>query len=91
MTRFYLGQCEYKWAHANTRVEHMWIMREVGAELYKHVEANNWEWQLIRTSSTALPGDIYCRCDIYVDIHDSPRATLFALKYSNAIQVEKVI
>ena len=82
MKRFYLGQCEYKWSHAHKSMEHIWIRRELGDELYKTVESNNWEWHLLRSSSQTMPGDTYCRCDIYVDVEDSKQATLFAIQYS---------
>jgi hypothetical protein len=36
-----------------------------------------------------LPGDTYKRCDIYVTIDDTPRATLFALKYSQVRLTQK--
>lgn len=88
--RYYLGSCEYKWTHAKTKMENMWIMREVGTELYKTIETNNWQWKLIRSNSQTLPDDIYCRCDIYVEIPNSKQATLFALKYSKAQKMEKV-
>ncbi len=88
--RYYLGQCEYKWTHANTDMENIWIRRELGDDLYRTVEENNWEWKLLRSSSTSLPDDIYCRCDIYIDIDDSRHATLFALKYTHVKLVEKV-
>ena len=88
--RYYLGQCEYKWTHADTDMEHIWIRRELGDDLYKTIESNNWEWHLLRSSSTSLPGDMYCRCDIYVDIDDSKNATLFTLKYSQAKLLEKL-
>ena len=88
--RYYLGSCEYKWTHAKTNMENMWIMREVGTELYKTIETNNWQWKLLRSNSQTLPDDIYCRCDIYVEIPDSKQATLFALKYSKAQKMEKV-
>jgi hypothetical protein len=88
--RYYLGQCEYKWTHANTDMENIWIRRELGDDLYRTVEENNWEWRLLRSSSTSLPGDVYCRCDIYVEIDDSRHATLFALKYTHVKPVEKV-
>jgi len=86
--RCYLGTCEYKWSHKETSMEQMWIMREVGTELYKTVEANDWQWVLLRSNSQTLPDDIYLRCDIYVEIPDSKQATLFALKY-NIKAVEK--
>jgi len=88
MSRAYLGQCEYKWTHADTDMEHIWIRRELGDELYKTVESNDWEWRLLRSSSTSLPGDIYCRCDVYVDLPDDAEATLFRLKY-NCKEVNK--
>ena len=71
-------------------MENMWVMREVGTELYKTVETNNWQWKLLRSNSQTLPDDTYCRCDIYVEIPDSKQATLFALKYNNITAVEKI-
>ena len=88
--RYYLGQCEYKWTHAESRMEQIWIQRELGDELYKTVESNNWEWKLQRSNSQTMPGDIYCRCDIYVEVPDSKQATLFALKFSNVRKVELI-
>ena len=84
--KYYLGQCEYKWTHTETHMEQIWIRRELGDELYKTVESNNWEWHLLRSSSQTMPGDIYCRCDIYVDIDGSHKATLFAIKYSEKLE-----
>jgi len=83
-TRFYISSCEYKWSHARTEMEDLWIRREVGDELYKTVEANGWEWKLLRSSSPSLPGDTYCRCDIYVELDDSKAATLFRLSFPSA-------
>ena len=73
-----------------TNMENIWIRRELGDDLYKTIESNNWEWRLLRSSSTSLPGDIYCRCDIYVEVPDSKQATLFALKFLNVKKVERV-
>lgn len=87
--RYYLGSCEYKWTHAKTHMESMWIMRELGQDLYKLVEENNWDWKLIRSNSQSLPGDIYCRCDVYVEIPNTKQGTLFVLKYPHAIPLEK--
>ena len=64
-------------------MEQMWVRREVGDELYKSVETNGWQWKLLRSSSTSLPGDVYCRCDIYVELDDSKSATLFRLSFPN--------
>ena len=88
--RYFLGQCEYKWKHADSRMEQIWIQRELGDELYKTVESNNWEWKLQRSNSQTMPGDIYCRCDIYAEVPDSKQATLFALKFSNVRKVELI-
>jgi hypothetical protein len=86
--RYYLGTCEYKWSHKDTHMERMWVMREVGTDLFKTVESNNWEWTLLRSDSQSLPGDVYLRCDIYVDIPDSKQATYFVLKYPKAKYIE---
>lgn len=88
--RYYLGSCEYKWSHAKTSMEDMWVMRELGTELYKTVEDNNWQWKRLRSKSQSLPDDVYCRCDIYVEIPSSPEATLFVLKYPRAVPVHEV-
>ena len=88
--RYYLNSCEYKWKHADTPLELLWIRREVGDDLFKTVEENNWEWTLLRSDSQTLPSDIYCRCDIYVELPNEKQATLFALKFSNAKKVERV-
>lgn len=68
-------------------MEQMWVMRELGTELYKFVESQDWEWKLLRSKSQSLPDDIYCRCDIYVEIPDTKQGTLFALKYPTAKMV----
>jgi len=86
--RYYLGSCEYKWTHARTDMEQMWVMRELGQDLFRTVESNGWTWTLLRSNSLSLPSDIYCRCDIYVDIEDSKHATHFALKYPKAQYIE---
>ena len=74
--RYYLGSCEYKWAHKGTRAEQLWVMREVGEDLFKTVEKNDWDWVLLRSDSPMLPSDVYCRCDIYVDSNDDKLDTL---------------
>ncbi len=87
--RYYLGQCEYKWTHVETEMEQLWIRRELGEELFKTVESNNWNWVLQRSNSQSLPGDIYCRCDIFVDIDESKHTTHFALKFPQAKLIKK--
>ena len=82
----YLGSCEYKWTHKDTHMERMWVQREVGADVYKTVEENGWDWVLKRSNSRSLPGDIYCRCDINVMMHESKAATHFILKHSEKVK-----
>ena len=86
--RYYLGNCEYKWTHKNTQMEIIWVRREVGEDIFKTVESNDWKWTFLRSESQTMPGDLYCRCDIYVEIPDSKQATLFVLKYHRAKLVE---
>lgn len=71
-------------------MEDMWVMREIGTDLYKFIESNNWQWKRLRSNSQSLPGDVYCRCDIYVEIPDTKQGTLFVLKYPQAKIVEKI-
>ena len=82
--RYYLGTCEYKWSHSKTDMEQIWVRRELGDELFRTVESNDWEWTLIRSNSTHLPGDTYCRCDIYADSHDDKLDTHFVPKFPKA-------
>lgn len=89
--RYYLGSCEYKWTHAKTDMEKLWVRRELGEDLFCTVESNAWEWRLLRSESQTIPGDIYCRCDIYVEIPDSKQSTHFILKYPQAIPVKKIM
>ena len=89
--RYYLGSCEYKWKHAETDLEPIWIQREVTVEVYKLIEENDWEWIWLRSNSQTLPGDVYCRCDIYVEIPDTKQGTYFVLRYPSAQLVEEVI
>lgn len=85
--RYYLANCEYKWSHAHTDMEKIWIRRELGDELYDFVEQSGWKWHLMRSNSQVLPSDIYCRCDIYIDTDDSAQATLFVLRFPKATPV----
>lgn len=82
--RYYLDMCEYKWTHAKQKMEDMWVMRQLGQELYKACLQPGFNLVYIRSNSQTLPGDIYCRCDIYVDVENHKQGTLFALKYPKA-------
>ena len=76
-----------KWSHVD-RIEQIFIQRELGDELFEEI---NQEWcniVIVRSNSQSLPGDIYKRCDVYVDIEDEKRAILFALKFSKIRKVE---
>jgi len=87
--RYYIGSCEYKWKHANNPdLEPLWIMREIGQDIYTLVEENKWKWKWLRSNSQTLPGDVYCRCDIYVDIPNTKQATIFLLKCPQARPIE---
>lgn len=88
--RYYLGQCEYKWTHAHSSMEQVWVMREVGTELFKTVESNNWCWVLIRSNSVSLPSDTYCRTMVYADSNDDKLDTHFVLKFPQVKPIERV-
>lgn len=81
--RYYLGQCEYKWSHTaeqgNERMEQIWIRRELGEELYREINVEDYKLVLLR--SNGIVEDVYCRCDIYVDIDSADKALLFEIKY----------
>ena len=90
--RFFIGQCEYKWSHAKTKMENMWVMRELGQDLWKQCNQDGFKLKYSRSNSQTLPGDTYCRCDIYVDVDDHKEGTLFAIKYSEVTKpVSKVL
>ena len=80
--RYYISTCEYKWTHAKKPMELLWVRREVGDKIFKEVESRGWEWKLVRSDSQTMPGDMFCRCDIYVETDESKYATLFPLKYN---------
>ncbi len=87
--RFFLAQCEYKWSHARKSMEDLWVRRELGEELSKYIATKGYDLVLIRSNSQTMPADIYCRCDIYIDIPDDKQATLFALKYNKALPLKR--
>ena len=80
MTRYYLAQCEFKWSHVGTRMENVWVQRELGDQLFKQCNQTGFNLVMIHSNSQTLPDDMYCRCDIYVDVEDSKQALLFALR-----------
>lgn len=69
-------------------MEIIWVRRELGEDIFKTVESNDWKWTFLRSESQTMPGDLYCRCDIYIDLPSSKEATLFVLKYPRARLVE---
>ena len=46
MKRFYLSQCEYKWTHAYTHMEQIWVRKELGEELY-HLCPDDWNFDTV--------------------------------------------
>jgi len=85
--RFYVGSAEMKWSHKD-RMEQIWIQRELGDELFEEIQQDCYTIVILRTNSQSLPGDIYKRCDVYIDIEDEKRALIFALKFSKVRKVE---
>lgn len=77
--RYYLGSCEYKWTHAHKSMEGIWVRREIGEQLFKQCNQPGFNLVYIRSNSQTLPNDIYCRCDIYVDVQDTRQGLLFAM------------
>lgn len=61
-------------------MEHIWVRRELGEQLFAQCNQQGFELVYIRSNSQTLPEDVYCRCDIYVDVEDSKQALLFALR-----------
>ena len=86
--RYYVGTCEMKWTHEGD-LEQLWIRRELGDELFKEIQQDYYKPVILRSDSQSLPGDVYKRVDVYVDIEDAHRATLFALRFTQARKVEK--
>ena len=78
--RYYLASCEYKWSHAHSDMEHIWVRRELGDDLFGQCNQPGFELVYIRSNSQTLPEDVYCRCDVYVDVEDSKQSLLFALQ-----------
>ena len=68
-------------------MENVWVQRELGDELYKQCNQDGFNLAMIHSNSQTLPGDMYCRCDIYVDVENTKQGTLFALKFQEAIPV----
>ena len=88
--RFYLDTVEMKWEHEG-KTEQLYIRCKLGDKLFREIQQDWYKVVILRSNSQSLPGDMYKRCDIYVDIEDERRATLFALKVSNLQKVEQLI
>ena len=78
--RYYVGSLECKIYHVD-RMEQIWIQRELGDELYNEIQQDYCKVTLLRSNPVGLPSDIYKRIDVYVDIDDPHRQTLFLLKF----------
>jgi len=68
-------------------MENIWVRRELGDELFKQCNQDGFNLVMLHSNSQTLPSDMYCRCDIYVDVENSKQGTLFALKFQEAIAV----
>ena len=82
--RYYLGTTEMKWSHKD-RMEQIWIRRELGDELFEEIQQDYCTPVVLRSNSISLPGDTYKRVDVYVDIKDNHKATLFGLRWSQRV------
>ena len=89
MKRFYLGYCEYKWTHAHTHMEHIWVRKELDDALFKQCNQDGFKLVYQRTNSQVLPGDIYLRNNIFLDVNDE-QCILFVLKFPQAKLMEKI-
>jgi hypothetical protein len=49
-------------------MEDLWVRRELGEELSKYIATKGYDLVFVRSNSQTMPEDIYCRCDIYIDI-----------------------
>lgn len=91
--RYYLGTCEYKWSHTaaqgNEHMENIWVRREIGEDLYNEISQKNYT--LVLLHSNGIVEDIFCRCDIYVDIKNERQALLFGIKHTKAKRIEKTL
>lgn len=66
-------------------MEDMWVMRELGQDLWKQCNQDGYELEYVRSNSQTLPEDIYLRCDIYVNVDDTKKdSVLFPIKFSQA-------
>lgn len=90
--RYYLGSCEYKWshtaAHGNAHMENIWVRRELGEELYQEISEK--AYTLVLLHSGGIVEDLFCRCDIYVDIDNEREGFLFGIKFAKAKRIERV-
>lgn len=80
MPKLFLGECEYKWSHVDTKMENLWIEREIGTPIYKEIQENNFDLKIQREEG--FVPDLYCKSKIYLELDNSDRALLFLLKWS---------
>ena len=75
--------------HHNSRMENIWIRRELGDAMYLLL---NQPWCTIRKQrrdSMSLPADIYKRVDVYAEV-EANKSTWFALCFPQATVKEKI-
>jgi len=58
-------------------------MREIGTDLFKLCQQDGFELQYMRSNSQTLPEDVYCRCDVYLDVPNTPQGTHFKLSHGS--------
>lgn len=79
--RYYIGSLDFKWSHVGTSMEEIWVRRELGDELYKQCNQDGFNLHYDHTDSLTLPNDMYCTCEVSVDVPDSNEGLLFQLQY----------
>lgn len=82
--RYYLGSIECKVYHVD-QLEQLWIRRKLGDELFEEIQQDYCTVILLRSNPVGLPSDIYKRIDVYVEIEDAYRQTLFVIKFPNVL------
>jgi hypothetical protein len=88
VVRYYLGSCEFKWTHVGTRMELIWVRREIGDELFE--QCNQPGFTLVFGHNSGRFSAAYCDCTIYVEVDKVNKATtMFALKYSHLAEVKQ--
>ena len=74
----YIDTVSMKWTHLNTKLESLWIRRQLGDPKFFAVA----EYMNIKAKpSKTLPSDVYCDVDIFVNFRDPKKAMWYDLTY----------